>query len=337
MFYGGAQFQATDNPVTREEAIPVIHRAIEHDINYLDCADIYGAYGTAEKIIGEAIAGYDREHLVLASKVMMPMSRNELDRGLNRKHVMKSIDRSNANFGADYIDLYYAHRYDPHTPLVEVIKSMNILIDEGKILHWGTSNWSPAELERTHMYCRQHGYEGPIVDQTKYHLLRRYPSEMGLPYTLDEYGMGLVPYKILNEGMFSGMYANKSLEAMSDGEIATLTGQLPNLMRPLTQDLLDRLTKYSELAASLDISAAQLSYAFTLTLTQVSSALFSTRNPDRVEQNIAALDISLDTDTIAQINQLFPFDYVEYDTYYRVSKAPGPDIIGKIGEDMMRF
>ena len=94
MAYGGAQYQFTDYPVSKEDAAKTLNKALELEINHIDCADIYGAYGNAEKIIGETIKGYDREEIILSSKLMMPMSRHELDRGLGRKHVLKSIDRA---------------------------------------------------------------------------------------------------------------------------------------------------------------------------------------------------------------------------------------------------
>ena len=253
MFYGGAQYHATDNPVTKEDAIKSIQRSLELDINHLDCADIYGAYGNAERIFSEALVGVDREEIILSSKLMMPMSGNELDRGLNRKHIMKSIDRTLDNMKTDYLDLYYAHRFDNLTPLKEVIKSMNVLIDQGKIRYWGTSNWSPAELERTHAYCEQYGLDGPIVDQTKYNLFMRYPTEVALPYTLDEYDMGLVPYKILGAAVFTGNYTGKIFDTMEDNEKKSVASQLARNNSVLTQEILDSLTKFSDLAKSLDI------------------------------------------------------------------------------------
>lgn len=337
MFYGGAQYLATDNPVSKEDAIKSIKRAMELDINHLDCADIYGAYGKAEKIFGEALEGVDREEISLTSKVMMPMSRNEFDRGLNRKHMMKSIDRTLENMRTDYLDLYYAHRYDNVTPMEELIKTMNMLIENGKIRYWGTSNWSPAELERTHAYCEKHGLEGPIVDQTKYNLFMRYPTEIALPYTLEEYGMGLVPYKILAEGVFAGLYGGKSFDNMDEKEKKAVSGQLARNNAVLSQEILDSLTKFDELAKSLDVTPAQLTYAWVLRLSTVSTALMSTRNPDRIDENLGALEINLSPETIAEINQLFRHEYSHYDTYYRIKSMPGPNLIGKITEEMMRF
>ena len=336
MFFGGAQYQATDNPVSKEDAQAVITRALETGINYLDCADIYGGYGTAEQIIGENLKDYDRDHIILSTKVMMPMSPQEFERGLSRKHVMRSIDRSLQNFGTDYVDLYYAHRYDHNISIAEIVRTMNILIDEGKIRHWATSNWAAAELERANFYAKTHGYEGPVVDQTKYHPFRRHPTEVSLPYTLDEYGMGLVSYKLMAEGMFAGAITSTAIDQLTEIEQKIINSELPRGYQ-LNQQILDRIIGFNELAHNLDITPAQLTYAWALRSPRVSTALMATRKPERVDENIGALDITLDSDTLTRFNELFPREYNEFDTYIRVRDNPDVNIIGRIPDNMMRF
>jgi len=337
MAYGGAQYQFTDFPVNKNDAQKTIMKALEVGINYIDCADIYGAYGNAEKIIAETIKDYNREEIILSSKLMMPMSRNELDRGLNRKHLMKSIDRTLSNFKTDYVDLYYAHRYDYFTQSLEkVIKSMNILIDQGKIRYWATSNWSPAELERAYAICEKYGWEGPVVDQTRYNLLSRYNAEIALQYTLDGHKMGLVPYKILLEGIFAGVHSKE--DSLSGDKKEELQKIIRNI--PMTDELFAKIKQFDELAKSLDLSPAQLAYAFILQIDNVSTALMSTRNPDRIEQNIVACDVILSNETILEINKLFPLEHDGYISYVQVKNSVAVDknrVVGKITEEMMKF
>lgn len=335
MAYGGAQYQFTEYPVSKEDATKTILKALDLEINHIDCADIYGAYGNAEKIIGETISGYNREEIILSSKVMMPMSRHELDRGLGRKHVMKSIDRTLDNFKTAYIDLYYAHRYDPYTPLKEVVKTMNVLIDAGKIRYWGTSNWSPAELERTFAICEKYGWEGPVVDQTRYNLFARYAGEFALQYVMDEHGLGLVPYKMLLEGIFAGKYGGMSWIDLPEDSRKEISGIMRDSV--FNEDVYQKLTRYGELAKELDLTPAQLTYAWTLQIDNVSSALMSTRKPERIEENLVALDVTLSSDTIKEINSLFPPEYNGFTTYNTVKTRGGPRLTGKIPEDMMKF
>ncbi|MCY3414507.1 MAG: aldo/keto reductase [Candidatus Heimdallarchaeota archaeon] len=335
MGWGGAQYQYTDQPVNKEDAVNTLKKALELDINYIDCADIYGAYGNAEKIIGETLKGYEREELFISSKVMMPMSRNEFDRGLNRKHLIKSIDRTLNNFNTEYVDLYYAHRFDHTTPLENVIRTMNSLIQHGKIRYWGTSNWSPAELERTFALCERYGWEGPVVDQTRYTLLHRYSGEFALQYVMDYHGLGLVPYKILLEGLFAGAYTSKPFSELVDSEKQQLQSIIGN--NPLTEDLYNKIRRYDEIAKDLEITPAQLSYAWILQVDNVSSALMSTRKPHRVEENLEALTITLSEDTKKEINQLFPPETDAFLTYNMIKARGGPNLIGKITEEMMKF
>jgi aryl-alcohol dehydrogenase-like predicted oxidoreductase len=337
MAYGGAQYQFTDFPVKKDDAQKTIKKALELGINHIDCADIYGAYGNAEKIIAETIKDYNREEIILSSKLMMPMSRHELDRGLNRKHIVKSINRTLSNFETDYVDLYYAHRYDYFTQSLEkVIKSMNILIEQGKIRHWGTSNWSPAELERVHAICDKYGWEGPIVDQTRYNLLSRYNAEIALQYTLDGHKMGLVIYKILLEGIFAGVHSKEG--TLSESKKEELQKILRNI--PMTDELFTKIKNFDELAKSLDLTPSQLAYAFILQVENVSTALMSTRDPDRIEQNIVACDVELSNETKQEINMLFPPEYDGYAAYLQVknSMIMNEDrVVGKITEEMMKF
>jgi len=338
MFYGGAQYQATDQPVSREDASKVIRRAIDLDINHLDCADIYGAYGNAEEILGKTIAEYDRDHLIISSKVMLPMGRHELDRGLSRKHLKKSINQTLERMQTGYIDIYYCHRYDHLTPLPEVIQTMNTLIEQGKIHYWATSNWSPAELERAMAIANDHGFQGPIADQTKYNLNRRYPLEVALPYTLDYHNIGITAYKILAGGIFTSIYAGKKYEDLTDEEKKAILSEFPQTGEELREDYMDRLQQYISLATELDLTPAQLTYAWTLKNKRVSTAIMSTSKPDRVDENIVAIDVNLSDENMEKINQLFPDTISYYDTYSYIDRSIDlPSVHGKITEEQMKF
>lgn len=314
MFFGGAQFQATDNPVSAEEGKICLEKAIEVGINYIDTADIYGAYGPAETIIGNTIKDHERSELVIATKLCIPMSTHANHRGLSRKHIHDSIDASLKRLQTNYVDLYYCHRPDYTTPLEETVRAMNDLIDQGKILHWGTSNWASADLERAFGIAEKLGLEGPVVDQTKYNLYSRAAAEQGLPYTIDGWDLGIVAYKVLAEGVFAGIYGTSVFEELEEKHLQDLTGMKKRGI-PFDKEDLSKLQQFSQIASDLDIKSSQLAYAWTLSNNDVSSAIMSSRKPERIEENIVAVDIILSSEIIQQLDELFPLDKY-YDKAY---------------------
>ncbi|MHA2028193.1 MAG: aldo/keto reductase [Candidatus Kariarchaeaceae archaeon] len=310
MFFGGAQFQATDNPISAEEGKICLEKAIEVGINYIDTADIYGAYGPAESIVGNTIGHYERSELVIATKVCIPMSKHANHRGLSRKHIFDSIDASLKRLQTYYVDLYYCHRPDYSTSLEETVMTMNDLIDRGKILHWGTSNWPSADLERAYGIAEKLGLEGPAVDQSKYNLYTRSAVEQGLTYTIDGWDLGIVAYKVLSDGVLAGIYNDIGFDDLNEKQLQSLTGMKRRGV-PFSNDDLLKLKQFGQIASELDIKSSQLAYAWTLSNLDVSSAIMSSRNPERIEENIVAVDVVLSSDIIDQLDELFPLD-----TYY---------------------
>lgn len=314
LFYGGAQWNATDNPVSREEALICLNQAWERGINHFDCADIYGGFGPAEKIIGDFIKDYDRSEFVLASKVFFAMSVNSNDRGLGKKHISEAIDKTLERMNIDYLDIYYCHRYDYSTPLEETVRAMNDLIDEGKILYWGTSNWFAAQLERAYGIAKNLGLHGPVCDQAKYNLVMRFSGECELPYTAEYTGIGLVAYKVLADGLFTSKYKGKKIEDLSDQEIKPILRYIGDENQKLEASKFEKILKVSEIAQEMEITLAQLAYAWVLSNPLVSSALIGTRHPERIDENLKALDVSLTTDIIEKIDEILdnrPFDLID--------------------------
>jgi aryl-alcohol dehydrogenase-like predicted oxidoreductase len=134
--------------VDEETAQACIKTAVDSGVNFLDNADIY-ARGEAERVMGKVIGdlGLRRQNLVISSKTFWPMSDDVNDRGLSRKHIMESVEGSLRRLGTDYLDLYFCHRHDPETPLEEVVRAMDDLVHQGKVLYWGTSVWRAAQIE----------------------------------------------------------------------------------------------------------------------------------------------------------------------------------------------
>jgi hypothetical protein len=150
----------------------IITLAYDNGINFFDMADVY-ARGRAEELMGAILREFPRHTLVLASKVFWPMSDDINDRGLSRKHLFESIDKSLRRIGTDYLDLYFCHRHDPDTPLEETIRAMDDLIHQGKILYWGTSEWPAEHIQAAVDLCGQYNLYKPVVEQPQYSMLVR--------------------------------------------------------------------------------------------------------------------------------------------------------------------
>ena len=159
-----------EGKVAAEEARRAVIRAYENEINYFDLADVYGR-GEAEKQMGAVLKQFPRHTLVIATKVYWPMSDDINDRGLSRKHIMESINKSLQRLGTDYVDIYFCHRPDPETPVEETVRAMHDLVTSGKVLYWGTSEWSGAQISEALAVCERYGLYKPKTEQPQYSLL----------------------------------------------------------------------------------------------------------------------------------------------------------------------
>jgi aryl-alcohol dehydrogenase-like predicted oxidoreductase len=264
------------NSVDAKTTANIIEAAVERGVNFIDVADIY-ARGEAENVVGEAIKSFRRSDLVLSSKVFWPMSDNINDRGLSRKHIMESIDRSLARLGVDYLDLYFCHRFDPETEIEEVVRAMEDLVRSGKIIYWGTSVWSADQIEEAVGQAKTwRGYLPSIIP------------------VCTRYGMGLVVWSPLAQGLLTGKY-NDGIPKESRG------GRTEWLKEDLTMENIDKVKKLAELAASLDITVAQLALAWILRLKEISCAIVGATRAEQLEENLQASGVVLDEAVINEI------------------------------------
>ena len=147
-----------------EHSHAILSAAVDQGINFIDLADIY-ARGQAESVVGQWLLGHQRTQLVISSKTFWPMSSGVNDRGLSRKHIHESCHASLRRLGTDYLDLYFCHRYDEDTPLIETVRAMDDLVRQGKVLYWGTSCWTADQLREAHRIANEIGAHPPIVEQ----------------------------------------------------------------------------------------------------------------------------------------------------------------------------
>lgn len=274
-----------------------IKTALEQGINFFDLADVY-AGGEAESVVGRAIRdlGVSRHHLVLSSKAFWPMSGDVNDRGLSRKHLMESVEGSLRRLGVDYLDLYFCHRFDPETPLDEVVRAMDDLVHQGKILYWGTSVWTAAQIEAAVGTAMRFNAYLPQVEQPRYNMLDRHIEPEILP-TAVKNGMGVVVFSPLAQGLLTGKYN----AGVPEGTRAANSRWLE---RDMTDLNLERVRRLSVLAEEMGITVAQLALAWVLRWPAISSAITGATKPQHVQTNVAAAGVRLSDDVLAEIEQI---------------------------------
>ncbi len=283
----------------RQTARTIITRAYEAGINFFDIADVY-AKGESERMMGETLRQFPRHTLVISSKLFWPMSDDVNDRGLSRKHIMESIDRSLQRIGTDYLDIYFCHRFDEETPIEETARAMDDLIHRGKILYWGTSKWTPDQIRQAIDFCERHNLYKPQVEQPPYHLLDRRTVEDDLLPLTAQTGMGLVIFSPLANGILTGKY-DEGIPADSRlGQIDWLReARLERGENPIP-----KVRALKPVADALGISRAQLALAWTLRQPGISSAITGASRVEQLEENLKALEVKLDADVLAQIDRV---------------------------------
>jgi aryl-alcohol dehydrogenase-like predicted oxidoreductase len=190
--------------VADAESMRMLRSAVDGGINFVDLADIY-ADGAAERVVGRFLREHGDATLVVSSKVFWPTSTDPADRGLSRRHIHASIDRSLQHLGRSHLDLYFCHREDPTVSLAETVQAMGDLVAAGKVRAWGTSCWRPATLQRAHRLAAELGVAPPRIEQPQYSLLRRTPELEVIP-CCRQLGMAVVAFSPMAGGVLTGKY-----------------------------------------------------------------------------------------------------------------------------------
>lgn len=285
--YGGS--------VDPDHSTKIIKTAIDNGVNFIDIADIYGM-GEGEQVVGRAIKNLDRGSLVLSSKLFFPISEDPNDRGLSRKHIMESCERSLKRIGTDYLDIYFCHRFDPESETEETVRAMEDLIRQGKILYWGTSVWSAAQITEAVFQAEKWNAFQPIVEQPRYNMLDRH-IEIDTIKTCKQYGVGFTVWSPLAQGLLTGKY-NDGVPKASRG------GSTRWLKHDLNEENLAKVQQLAELAKELGISVGQLALAWILRKPEISCAIVGATSVDQLKENIKASDVRLDQATQGKIETI---------------------------------
>jgi voltage-dependent potassium channel beta subunit len=272
-----------------ERARDCLAAAYDAGVNFFDNAQSY-AGGESERIMGAAISelGWPRGSYVISSKYFWGLDETvNAYLTLNRKYLLEAIDPSLERLGLDHLDLIYCHRADPETPVEETVWAMSDIVDSGRALYWGTSEWSADEIRAAWEVAERHHLRKPVVEQPEYNLFRRRKVEVEFARLHEDIGLGLTTWSPLASGLLTGKY----LDGVPEDSRAALPGY--GWLRDQLTDP-DRNAKVRKLAAVADdlgCSLAQLSIAWCLRNPHVSSVITGASRVEQVHENLAALDL----------------------------------------------
>lgn len=285
----------------------VVKLAYERGINFFDCADAYSG-GAAERFFGEVLKDYPRRELVISSKVYFPTGEGVNDRGLSRKHIMESCERSLKNMKLDYLDLYYCHRYDESTDLEETLRAMSDLVAQGKVLYYGVSEeWGSARIEEAQKIIDRFGLYPISVIQPQYNMVDRY-IEHEIMGTCRKYGIGITSFSPLSQGLLTGKY--KKGQPYPEGSRATHQAdkQINNLLTEENFAIVDALTKVAD---ELGTNLAILALAWILQHQEISCVIAGASKPSQLENNLKASDFVIPRDAMDEIEEILGFKRFE--------------------------
>lgn len=264
--------------------------AYDHGVNFFDNAEVY-ALGESEKMMGRVLRkkGWERSSFVVSSKAFWGWRGKENkpnQTGLSRKHLVEACHEALQRLQVDYLDLYYCHRPDKNVPIEEVVCTMHNLVQSGKILYWGTSEWSGVEIMEAHRVASQHHLVAPVVEQPQYNLFERNKLENEFLMIFRTVGMGTTIWSPLASGLLSGKYNNGVPE---DSRFA-LSGFDWLKDRWMQEGMLDKVRKLSDLAKKLDITTAQLAIAWCIKNPNVTTAILGASRKEQLLENLGSLE-----------------------------------------------
>ena len=283
-----------------DTAYECVTTAYDAGVNFFDNAEAY-ADGEAELMMGKVLkrTGWKRTDIVLSTKIFWGGT-GVNDKGLSRKHIVEGTDAALKRLGTGYVDLIFCHRPDLYTPIEETVRAMNHVIDQGKALYWGTSEWNAAQIMEAYQIAKRENLIPPSMEQPQYNMLIRDGFEKELLPLYEKIGLGTTVWGPLKSGFLTGKYN----DGIPEGSRVSLDGfeWLKEIFfSEEWRRNVEKVKKLTKVAEELGITMAGLAIAWVLKNPHVSTAMVGGSSPEQVKENMKAIDyVSLLTDDVME-------------------------------------
>ena len=291
--------------IDKKKAVDCMGMAYEAGVNFFDNAEVY-AQGESEIIMGKALneLNWDRSSYIVSSKVFWG-GEKPTQRGLSRKHVHDACHDAMKRLQVDYLDLFFCHRPDPETPIEETVHAMDILVKQGKVLYWGTSEWSAADIMEAYKIADKSGLTPPSMEQPQYNMFHRERVEKEYRKLYEKYGMGTTTWSPLASGLLTGKY----LKEIPKGSRMTLKGYewlKERLLSDLGQEHQKKIQALTYIAEETGYSMAQLAIAWCLKQPVVSTVILGASSSEQLAECLKASELTplLNDDLSGQIEDI---------------------------------
>jgi voltage-dependent potassium channel beta subunit len=293
------------NQVDIDATVEMMSVAYEAGVNFFDNAEVY-AYGKSEEVMGEALRrlGWRRGSYLVSTKLYWGLHDGPNERNtLNRKYLLEAIDGSLQRLGLDYVDLLYCHRADPDTPIEETVRAMHNIIERGKALYWGTSEWEADEIIRALKLAERYGLHKPVVEQPVYNLFERHRFGDAYRPVYEDHQYGATTWSPLASGMLTGKY-QEGIPAGSRGDLEGYEFLRDGLT---DSERIARVAELAPLADSIGATLGQFAIAWCLQNPYVSSVITGASRVEQLRENLAAAAYAekFTPDLVAEIERLF--------------------------------
>jgi voltage-dependent potassium channel beta subunit len=293
------------NQADVDATVEMMSLAYEAGVNFFDNAEVY-AYGKSEELMGEALSrlGWRRGSYLVSTKLYWGLHDGPNERNtLNRKYLIEAIDGSLGRLGLDYVDLLYCHRADPDTPLEETVRAMHNIIEWGKALYWGTSEWEAAEIIQAIKIAERYGLHKPVVEQPVYNLFERHRFGEAYRPVYEGQRYGATTWSPLASGMLTGKYQN-GIPSGSRGDVKGYEFLRDGLT---DSERIAKVDKLAPLAESIGATLGQFSIAWCLQNPHVSSVITGASRVEQLRENLQAIEFveRFTPDLIEEIDRIF--------------------------------
>ena len=289
------------NQLDKKSGIKCMDYAYENGVNFFDNAEAY-ANGESEKLMGEIIQklNWKRDTFIVSSKVFWGGDK-PTQLGLSKKHIHDACNAALKRLNVDYLDLYFCHRPDPETPIIETAYAMNDLLVQGKILYWGTSEWSAAEIDEAFKVCLNNSLRPPVMEQPQYNMLHRDRVENEYKNIFKKYNLGTTIWSPLASGLLTGKY-NNGIPKESRFNVKGY-----EWLKDAAEKVdFNKIKKLGLIAKKINVSLAQLSIAWCLKNKNVSSVILGASSLQQLKENIDSINFidNLDGEILREINSI---------------------------------